>query len=187
MANVPVTLQCSFCGKSQHEVKKLIAGPTVYICDECIGLCNDIITEEVGGEAWVETLPLEAKVFIGSLLDRGAKAAERLRQAGDEKDSVIPVEVRSAMAQLTSVWATVRASVERVDKMDSAPERLQPVLGLLIRVGDVLRTLRERAEELGLARWEKTIEESMQDLSTAGDLLRAQESKAAVKAPGPAA
>ncbi len=39
-------LYCSFCGKSQHEVKKLIAGPSVYICDECIGLCNDIIREE---------------------------------------------------------------------------------------------------------------------------------------------
>ncbi len=37
---------CSFCGKSQDEVKKLIAGPTVYICDECIELCNDIIAEE---------------------------------------------------------------------------------------------------------------------------------------------
>src|ERR1044071_1845372 len=41
------TLCCSFCGKSQKEVKKLIAGPTVYICDECIGLCNDIIAEEI--------------------------------------------------------------------------------------------------------------------------------------------
>ena len=40
------TLYCSFCGKSQHEVKKLIAGPTVFICDECVELCNDIIVEE---------------------------------------------------------------------------------------------------------------------------------------------
>lgn len=40
-------LYCSFCGKSQHEVKKLIAGPSVYICDECVDLCNDIIREEV--------------------------------------------------------------------------------------------------------------------------------------------
>jgi ATP-dependent Clp protease ATP-binding subunit ClpX len=39
-------LYCSFCGKSQHEVKKLIAGPTVFICDECVELCNDIIREE---------------------------------------------------------------------------------------------------------------------------------------------
>ena len=44
------TLCCSFCGKSQKEVKKLIAGPTVYICDECIGLCNDIIAEEIDRE-----------------------------------------------------------------------------------------------------------------------------------------
>jgi len=44
-------LSCSFCGKSQKEVKKLIAGPTVYICDECIELCNDIIAEEYGQEA----------------------------------------------------------------------------------------------------------------------------------------
>jgi ATP-dependent Clp protease ATP-binding subunit ClpX len=43
-------LSCSFCGKSQREVKKLIAGPTVYICDECIELCNDIIAEEYGQE-----------------------------------------------------------------------------------------------------------------------------------------
>ena len=40
------TLYCSFCGKSQHEVKKLIAGPTVFICDECVELCMDIIREE---------------------------------------------------------------------------------------------------------------------------------------------
>lgn len=40
------TLYCSFCGKSQHEVRKLIAGPTVFICDECVDLCNDIIREE---------------------------------------------------------------------------------------------------------------------------------------------
>ncbi|MFN3590647.1 MAG: ATP-dependent Clp protease ATP-binding subunit ClpX [Thermaurantiacus sp.] len=43
------TLYCSFCGKSQHEVKKLIAGPTVFICDECVELCNDIIREESKG------------------------------------------------------------------------------------------------------------------------------------------
>ena len=45
-----VNLSCSFCGKSQREVRKLIAGPTVYICDECIGLCNDIIAEEIEKE-----------------------------------------------------------------------------------------------------------------------------------------
>ena len=44
-------LYCSFCGKSQHEVRKLIAGPSVFICDECIELCNDIIREETHGDA----------------------------------------------------------------------------------------------------------------------------------------
>ncbi|GAB3183230.1 ATP-dependent Clp protease ATP-binding subunit ClpX [Hydrogenophaga aquatica] len=46
-ANSEKTLYCSFCGKSQHEVKKLIAGPSVFICDECIDLCNDIIRDEL--------------------------------------------------------------------------------------------------------------------------------------------
>jgi len=53
-------LSCSFCGKSQKEVKKLIAGPTVYICDECIELCNDIIAEEYGQD---ETGQTPAKVL----------------------------------------------------------------------------------------------------------------------------
>lgn len=50
MAGKEAGLHCSFCGKSQKEVKKLIAGPNVYICDECISLCNDIIAEEVDKE-----------------------------------------------------------------------------------------------------------------------------------------
>jgi ATP-dependent Clp protease ATP-binding subunit ClpX len=41
-------LTCSFCGKGQDEVRKLVAGPMVYICDECIELCNDIVAEEPG-------------------------------------------------------------------------------------------------------------------------------------------
>jgi ATP-dependent Clp protease ATP-binding subunit ClpX len=52
-------LYCSFCGKSQHEVRKLIAGPSVYICDECVELCNDIIREEleINGSGDRESLP----------------------------------------------------------------------------------------------------------------------------------
>ena len=53
------SLCCSFCGKSQKDVKKLIAGPTVYICDECIGLCNDIIAEEIEKED-----PKDAKLRV---------------------------------------------------------------------------------------------------------------------------
>jgi ATP-dependent Clp protease ATP-binding subunit ClpX len=50
-------LYCSFCGKSEHEVRKLIAGPSVYICDECVDLCNDIIREEVHAKPQVKGLP----------------------------------------------------------------------------------------------------------------------------------
>jgi len=62
-------LSCSFCGKNQKEVKKLIAGPTVYICDECIGLCNDIIDEEIEKEEQSYGLtavpkPAEIKVVL---------------------------------------------------------------------------------------------------------------------------
>jgi ATP-dependent Clp protease ATP-binding subunit ClpX len=53
------TLVCSFCSRSQEEVRKLIAGPSVYICDECIDLCNDIIAEEVETET---VLPAQSKV-----------------------------------------------------------------------------------------------------------------------------
>jgi ATP-dependent Clp protease ATP-binding subunit ClpX len=63
-------LSCSFCGKSQKEVKKLIAGPTVYICDECIGLCNDIIAEEVEKEEPAHGhAPLPKPKEIKSILD----------------------------------------------------------------------------------------------------------------------
>jgi len=57
-------LKCSFCGKSQKQVKKLIAGPGVYICDECIDLCNEIIEEELadGDEVKLDELPKPAEI-----------------------------------------------------------------------------------------------------------------------------
>lgn len=58
-------LYCSFCGKSQHEVRKLIAGPSVFICDECVDLCNDIIREELQDSETTddsERLPTPAEI-----------------------------------------------------------------------------------------------------------------------------
>jgi ATP-dependent Clp protease ATP-binding subunit ClpX len=62
-------LYCSFCGKSQHEVRKLIAGPSVFICDECVELCNDIIREELEdtGETGQDKLPKPME--INAVLD----------------------------------------------------------------------------------------------------------------------
>jgi ATP-dependent Clp protease ATP-binding subunit ClpX len=74
-------LQCSFCGKSQKEVKKLIAGPTVYICDECIGLCNDIIAEEVDREENFATgTPLPKPAEIKTVLDEYVIGQERAKK-----------------------------------------------------------------------------------------------------------
>jgi ATP-dependent Clp protease ATP-binding subunit ClpX len=59
------TLFCSFCGKSQHEVKKLIAGPTVFICDECVELCMDIIKEEAKNydDKSVDSVPSPEEIY----------------------------------------------------------------------------------------------------------------------------
>jgi len=75
------TLCCSFCGKSQKEVKKLIAGPTVYICDECIGLCNDIIAEEIDREEQKDTrLRIPRPSEIKTILDEYVIGQERAKK-----------------------------------------------------------------------------------------------------------
>jgi len=74
-------LCCSFCGKSQKEVKKLIAGPTVYICDECIALCNDIIAEEVEkDEPATGSDPMPKPSEIKAILDDYVVGQERAKK-----------------------------------------------------------------------------------------------------------
>jgi len=74
-------LYCSFCGKSQHEVRKLIAGPSVFVCDECVELCNDIIREELddGGDKIRDKLPKPQE--IKAILDQyviGQESAKKV-------------------------------------------------------------------------------------------------------------
>ena len=76
-------LYCSFCGKSQHEVKKLIAGPSVFICDECIELCNDIVRDEISADdsSKVAKSDLPTPREISALLDQyviGQEQAKRI-------------------------------------------------------------------------------------------------------------
>lgn len=74
-------LYCSFCGKSQHEVRKLIAGPSVFICDECVDLCNDIIREEVLESSEAERNRLPKPREIRAILDEyviGQDAAKKI-------------------------------------------------------------------------------------------------------------
>ncbi len=75
-------LTCSFCGKSQRDVKKLIAGPTVYICDECIGLCNDILVEEGerDGEGLRASSPIPKPAEIKAILDDYVVGQDRAKK-----------------------------------------------------------------------------------------------------------
>jgi ATP-dependent Clp protease ATP-binding subunit ClpX len=73
-------LYCSFCGKSQHEVRKLIAGPNVFICDECVELCNDIIREEMEENAPVAASKLPKPHDINQVLDEYVIGQERAKK-----------------------------------------------------------------------------------------------------------
>ncbi|MBO0764882.1 MAG: hypothetical protein J2P50_09885 [Hyphomicrobiaceae bacterium] len=87
------TLYCSFCGKSQHEVVALIAGPAVYICDQCVGLCNDVIadkeilsilqTDEANQSqehpTAFEHIRAKSTADVAACVERSRKVAERLR------------------------------------------------------------------------------------------------------------
>src|SRR5256714_9564997 len=73
-------LKCSFCGKSQNDVRKLIAGPTVYICDECIELCNDIIAEEWEEEKSREIRSLPKPAEIKTVVDQYVIGQERAKK-----------------------------------------------------------------------------------------------------------
>ena len=95
-------LYCSFCGKSQHEVRKLIAGPSVFICDECVELCNDIIREEMQEKTSTGSSQLPKPQEINEVLDEyviGQKSAKKVLsvavynhykrlEAGQKKDEV---------------------------------------------------------------------------------------------------
>ncbi|HEY3645092.1 MAG TPA: ATP-dependent Clp protease ATP-binding subunit ClpX [Gammaproteobacteria bacterium] len=73
-------LYCSFCGKSQHEVRKLIAGPSVYVCDECVELCNDIIREEMQEQSQTSRSKLPRPQEIKSVLDQYVIGQERAKK-----------------------------------------------------------------------------------------------------------
>src|SRR5579875_2403730 len=73
-------LKCSFCGKTQEQVRKLVAGPGVYICDECIELCNEIVEEQLGEEEDFELKDVPKPTEIKAILDQyviGQEAAKR--------------------------------------------------------------------------------------------------------------
>ncbi|HJH10949.1 MAG TPA: ATP-dependent protease ATP-binding subunit ClpX [Metalysinibacillus jejuensis] len=74
-------LHCSFCGKPQEQVRKLVAGPGVYICDECIELCSEIVVEELGGEEEIEFKDVPRPKEIQAILDEYVIGQDRAKKA----------------------------------------------------------------------------------------------------------
>jgi len=77
----PHAIKCSFCGRGQDEVTKLVSGPSVYICNECIKLCNDILEEEMGREGTAVSVDLPKPIDIKSTLDEYVIGQEKAKRA----------------------------------------------------------------------------------------------------------
>jgi ATP-dependent Clp protease ATP-binding subunit ClpX len=100
-------LVCSFCGKSQDEVRKLIAGPTVYICDECIDLCNDIIAEECDHEeALASSSNVPKPVEIKRVLDQYVIGQERAKK-------ILAVAVHNHYKRIDSQMVTGEVELQK--------------------------------------------------------------------------
>jgi ATP-dependent Clp protease ATP-binding subunit ClpX len=100
-------LVCSFCGKGQEEVRKLIAGPTVYICDECIDLCNDIIAEECDQEEAISAVSSVPKpADIKKVLDQYVVGQERAKK-------VLAVAVHNHYKRIDSSMVTGEVELQK--------------------------------------------------------------------------
>ena len=125
----PQTLYCSFCGKSQHEVRKLIAGPTAFICDECVDICTDVVepdddrelfrlmkgTEESGRLAYPALLDLARRMPTEELahyVERGRKGVKRSRVALQDIERGLAIrDLEAAVDQ--NVLATMQQKAQR--------------------------------------------------------------------------
>ena len=102
--------RCTFCGKTEHQVRKLVAGPNASICDECIALCVDIISEERVKDAEVNSLSLPKPAQIFDYLNRyviGQENAKRARPANKPSNPFPPRRVLPAAAM--TLWLTSRS------------------------------------------------------------------------------
>ena len=125
------TLYCSFCGKSQHEVKKLIAGPSVFVCDECIELCNEIIRDELpAGTVAKDTkgeLPTPAEIE-----DERAPFGDRneVRRTDQSVAGLVPPHQRLGGVHLTGRQRHDRLEVEFEFLVANAVAERQREVGL---------------------------------------------------------
>jgi hypothetical protein len=110
-----VTLCCSFCGKPQREVRTLIAGPNTYICDECIGLCNDIIAEDSEQHVAKETPPevIPVPKVLSRMVDAESYWAGELVTCRERNSGVLPESFQQAIQLLGESSRALRVESER--------------------------------------------------------------------------
>src|SRR5947208_15286878 len=116
-------LLCSFCGKSQRQVKKLIAGPGVYICDECIDLCNEIIDEELTTPSHLDldTLPRPKEIYelLNDYAVTGVEAKRTRSVAGDNDDKRVQKWQTAADGELER-WSILLTGLTRWGRSQTA-------------------------------------------------------------------
>jgi len=119
-------LKCSFCGKSQKQVKKLIAGPGVYICDECIELCNEIVDEELGDSGAGVPLELPKPREIFDFLEE--------YMAHEEVGTIVLGKPTRMDATPSATWVEIQALSQRLQqrfpsvRLEYVDERFTSVL-----------------------------------------------------------
>jgi len=133
------TLYCSFCGKSQHEVRKLIAGPTVFICDECVSLCDDIIDREdeqgilnllkgdadSGHQAALEHLHRMSTEEIKSFVIRCGRAAERNRVALQSAQRALAMRDGEVPQEEAFAWVKETPRQKLLTHLEDVERRLE--------------------------------------------------------------
>lgn len=145
-----VNLQCSFCGKSQREVAKLIAGPSVCICNECIGLCNDILEEEPAEERESGADP---KRLLGLHLAAQSKSLEPLLELRRKHAASLPRDVQQGVFRLAESLDALTTRVARwtpdvaADGPEEPADQLWPLIATLVATTRALRSTREPLPE----------------------------------------
>jgi len=173
-----VNLSCSFCGKSQREVRKLIAGPRVFICDACIGLCNQILGDELSRDATSSVVPESARGLMAGLIAQQALVCAFLAEIEQKAGEAIPAAVRKPLLDLLAASRALEAEAQSwacPEPFDgpsaTVPGWLRPCLERLGGTVDALRALRPALEGLVPGIRLKVIDEAVGRINEVSGLL----------------